>query len=89
MAGCGDPGAGAPTGQQSRGNSGTTSAAPAEFPTGTTARTISYRCTSGREGTLVVDLPDLSRLADVLDRIQPCEYDHGIATASPATEPAP
>ena len=89
VAGCGDPGADAPTGQQSQADPETTSAAPAERPTGTTARTISYRCASGREGTLAVDVPDLDRLADRLDRIQPCEYDRGLATFSLSPSPAP
>jgi hypothetical protein len=48
---------------------------------------VSYRCTSGREGTIVVDVPDLGQLADQIDRIQPCEYDHGVARFSVVASP--
>ncbi len=48
-------------------------------PTGTSARDVSYRCNSGREGTITVDVPDLRRLADRLNRIQLCEYDHRLS----------
>ncbi len=53
------------------------SAAPAIPPEGSTARTISYRCTSGRQATIEVDVPDLRDLAATLNKIQPCEYDRG------------
>ncbi len=51
-------------------------------PTGTTARTVAYRCTSGREGTLTVDVPYLPDLAERINRIEPCEYDHGLSGAT-------
>ena len=51
-------------------------------PTGATARTVTYRCVSGRKGTLAVDVPDLSDLSTLLNRIQPCEYDHGLSDAT-------
>ena len=53
------------------------SAAPALAPEGSTARTISYRCMSGRQATIEVDVSDLQDLAETLNRIQPCEYDSG------------
>jgi hypothetical protein len=59
-----------------------TSAAPAERPSGTTARDVTYRCTGGRTGTIVVDVLDLGLLADRLNRIQPCEYDQGLSRAT-------
>jgi len=51
-------------------------------PTETTARNISYRCNSGRAGTIAVDVPDLGSLAHRLNRIQPCEYDKGVSRAT-------
>ena len=48
----------------------------------TTARHVSYRCYSGREGTIAVDVPDLGDLADRLNGIQPCEYDQGVSRAN-------
>jgi hypothetical protein len=43
---------------------------------------VAYRCSSGRDGTLTVDVPDLSDLAAQLNRIQPCEYDRGLSDAT-------
>jgi hypothetical protein len=51
-------------------------------PTRTAARNISYRCNSGRAGTIAVDVPDLGNLANRLNRIQPCEYDKGVSRAT-------
>lgn len=82
MAGCGDAGTAAPTGQQTRADDVAGTAEQAVRPTGTTARTITYRCSGGREGTIVVDVPDLDRLADRLNRMQPCEYDQGLSHAT-------
>lgn len=82
ITGCGEAGGAAPIGQQTQEDIQTKSAAPAERPTGTTARDVTYRCSSGREGTIVVDVPDLDRLADRLNRIQPCEYDQGLSRAT-------
>ena len=56
---------------------GTRSAAPAMSPDAAPAREVTYRCTSGRSATIVVDVPELEDLADTLNRIQPCEYDRG------------
>ena len=60
----------------------TRSAAPATAPEGPTAREVSYRCASGRSATVVVDVPDLTDLADVLNRIDPCEYDGGFQSGT-------
>jgi hypothetical protein len=79
LTGCGDTGPAAPSRQQSEGAGQTQSAVPAMPPTGAGARLVSYRCTNGREGTIVVDVPDLSQLADRINRIQPCEYDGGLS----------
>ena len=80
LAGCGDSddvGSGAePT------SSGTTEAAPALAPEGSTSRSVAYRCASGREATLAVDVPDLRGLATTLNRIQPCEYDDGFESGT-------
>jgi hypothetical protein len=46
-------------------------------PEGAAAREVTYRCASGRSATIVVDVPDPEDLADILNRIQPCEYDRG------------
>jgi len=78
LVGCGDTEPAAPTGRQSASPAQTGSAAPAMPPTGTSARTVSYRCSSGREATIVVDVPDLGQLADTINSIQPCEYDGGL-----------
>ena len=56
--------------------------APALPPDGSSAVTVSYRCVSGREGTLTLDLSDGRDLAETLDRVQPCEYDDGIRSYS-------
>ena len=58
------------------------SQAPAAAPEGSTARQVAYRCASGRSATLVVALPDPADLAAVLDRIDPCEYDGGLRSAT-------
>lgn len=80
LAGC--AGRGDPISGQERPADAVAQPAPAEQPTGTTARDISYRCGSGREATITVDVPDLADLARRLNRIQVCEYDDGIAAAS-------
>ena len=59
-----------------------TSTAPAERPGGTTTREVTYRCNSGREGAIAVDVPDLNLMADRLNRIRPCEYDQGLSRAT-------
>ncbi len=83
LTGCGDTGAAAaPIGGQTHNPTAAHSALPAIRPNGTTARDVSYRCNSGREGTIVVDVPALSHLADKLNRIQPCEYDRGVSRAT-------
>jgi hypothetical protein len=87
LAGCGDTGPATPGGQQSEASAPTQTAVPATDPTGSGARLVSYRCTSGREGTIVVDVPDLGQLADQIDRIQPCEYDDGVARFSVVASP--
>ena len=79
---CGDGGAQQPGGRQGQRDVERESAAPAVQPSGATARAVSYRCRSGREGTLVVDVPDLGILAARLDRVQPCEYDQGLSRAT-------
>ena len=60
-------------------------------PDGASAREVTYRCTSGRSATIVVDVPDLDDLADTLNRIQPCEYDRGFdrGTVPPSCESGP
>jgi hypothetical protein len=78
LAGCGDADASAPSGPPAAAASPSQADTPALPPTGTTARTVSYRCVSGRAGTLAVDVPDLGDLTDRLNRIRPCEYDHGL-----------
>ena len=80
--GCSDVGTAAPIGRQTHADIEHGSAAPAVPPAGTSARHISYRCGSGREGTLLVDVPDLGTLADRINRIQPCEYDKGLSRAT-------
>lgn len=84
LTGCGGTDPAAPGGRQGEAAALSPSAVPASTPSGPGARLVSYRCTSGREGTIVVDVPDLDRLADQLDRIQPCEYDQGVARATVA-----
>ena len=80
LAGCGSAeGAGS---TPAAGGPAATSAAPALEPEGPTARTIDYRCASGRRATLTVDVPDLRDLADTLDRIQPCEDDQGFESGT-------
>ena len=46
-------------------------------PVGPTSYPIDYRCRSGREATVTVDVPDLRDLARRLNGIQLCEYDRG------------
>ena len=82
MTGCGDAGAAAPIGRQTQADIETKPAAPVVRPTGPTARDVTYRCSSGREGTIAVDVPDLDRLADQLNEIQTCEYDQGLSRAT-------
>ena len=53
------------------------SAAPAVAPEGSTSYTVGYRCRSGREAAITVDVSQLRDLAATLNRIQPCEYDRG------------
>lgn len=75
ISGCGQPdGDGSVAGAD---GSRSRSAAPALAPEGPTSRTVAYRCTSGREETIAVDVPDVRDLARTLNRIQPCEYDRG------------
>lgn len=82
LTGCGDVGTSAPSTAPAR--TGTVTALPeaAVRPSGTTARTVAYRCTSGRDGTLTVDLRDLRDLSERINRIEPCEYDHGVSHAT-------
>jgi hypothetical protein len=47
-------------------------------PTGSTARAVDYRCSSGRRETIRVDVPDARRLDVVLNPIQLCEFDGGL-----------
>jgi hypothetical protein len=82
LTGCGDAGASSPGLRQTPAATGTAPAVAALRPTGTAARDVSYRCTSGRDGTIVVEVPDLGDLTDRLDRMQPCEYDEGMARAT-------
>ena len=55
--------------------------APAVSPTGPTARVFTIECRNDVKGTLTVDIPDLDRLADVLNAGGICEYDGGVARA--------
>ena len=82
ITGCGDAGGTAPIGRQTPAEVQTRFEAPAVPPTEMSGRDVTYRCSSGREGTLVVDVPDLDRVADRLNRIQPCEYDNGLSGAT-------
>jgi hypothetical protein len=82
LTGCGETGAAAPIERQTQATTETQSPEPAIRPNGTTAHDVSYRCNSSREGTIVVDVPNLSDLADTLNRIQPCEYDRGVSLAT-------
>lgn len=83
LTGCGDAGAPPRSADGLRpAVTPTQSTASALRPTGTSARDVSYRCNSGREGTITVDVPDLGRLADRLNRMQPCDYDHGLSRAT-------
>jgi hypothetical protein len=81
LAACGGAGAAA-TGPRTSATVQPRSAAPAQRPNGTTAREVSYRCNSGREGTITVDVPDLDLMADRLNGTQPCEYDQGLSRAT-------
>jgi hypothetical protein len=40
---------------------------------------VDYRCVQGRHDTITVDIPDLHRLAGVLNPIDVCEFDGGLA----------
>ena len=82
LTGCGDDRAAAPIGQPTQAAPGSQSAAAAMPPTEITARHVSYRCNSGREGAIAIDIPDLGDLADRLNGIQPCEYDQGVSRAT-------
>jgi hypothetical protein len=77
VAGCGGSELRASGNPGSDPDGGTRSAAPAMAPEGAAAREVTYRCASGRSATIVVDVPDPADLADILNRIQPCEYDRG------------
>lgn len=82
LTGCGDDGAAAPLGRPTQAAPKSQSDAAALPPTATTARSISYRCNSGRAGTIAVDVPDLGELAHRLNQVQPCEYDKGVSRAT-------
>ena len=58
----------------------TRDAAPAAAPSGATATAISYQCRSGRRSTITVSIPDPRRLPEVVNPIQVCEYDGGLAS---------
>ena len=87
LTGCGATEPAAPGGRQGEAAAQTPSAVPAVPPTNPGARVVAYRCASGREGTIVVDVPDLARLAEQINRIQPCEYDDGVASATVVASP--
>jgi hypothetical protein len=82
LAGCGDVGASAPSSGPARPGTATSPADAAVRPTGATARAVAYRCTSGRDGNLTVDVPDLADLAETVNRLQACEHDHGVSHAT-------
>ena len=82
LAGCGEPGAADAAAGPARATTGARAPETAASPAGSTARLVTYRCRSGRDGTLAVDVPDLRDLAGRLNRIQPCEYDRGVARAT-------
>lgn len=54
-------------------------AAKALPPRGSAAQDVSYRCVHGRQATISVSLPDPRKLAEVLNPINVCEYDGGLA----------
>ena len=57
----------------------TSDATPAIAPSGPSAHDIAYTCRAGRQGSILVSLPDPRQLADVLNPIDVCEYDGGLA----------
>lgn len=81
LTGCGSAGSGAVTGQETPTAPATKAASPAMRPTGLTARDITYQCRTGLTDTITVDIPDLDRLAEQLNAIQPCEYNRGFSIA--------
>ena len=52
---------------------------PALAPHGPTAHQVSYRCVHGRTARISVSLPNPRRLAEVINAINVCEYDGGLA----------
>src|SRR3954453_13247386 len=58
---------------------GTSDASPAIRPSGASARAVHYHCRSGGRGTISVSLPNPRRLAQVLNAIDVCEFDRGLA----------
>jgi hypothetical protein len=54
-------------------------ASPALKPSGASAQAVQYHCVAGRRDTITVSLPDPRRLADVLNPINVCEFDGGLA----------
>src|SRR5690348_2898104 len=52
---------------------------PAARPSGASAHAVRYHCHAGRRDTIVVSLPDPRRVAEVLNPINVCEYDGGLA----------
>jgi hypothetical protein len=57
---------------------------PALRPTGATAQLVRYHCVAGRRGEITVSLPDARRLAEVLNPIDVCELDGGLADVTVA-----
>src|SRR4051812_31229720 len=57
----------------------TRDAGPAIRPGGASADAVHYRCRSGRQGTITVNLPDPRSVAQVLNPIDVCEFDSGLA----------
>jgi hypothetical protein len=82
IAGCGEAGVAESPGRSTPAAGETSAVYEAVHPTGSAARTVAYRCRSGREGTLVLEVADLRNLADAVNGTMPCEYDDGVAVAS-------
>lgn len=59
-------------------------AGPALRPSGPAAQLVRYQCVAGRRGTISVELPNPRRLAEVLNPINVCEFDGGLAEVSVA-----
>ena len=57
----------------------TGTAQPATRPGGASAHAVYYHCHSGRRGTIAVSLPNPRSLAQVLNPIDVCEFDGGLA----------